>query len=399
MNKTMKTKTILNLAVIITALTIAIPYLTNAETVSGSSSSYTFYVDNCTNNKLATTLNCSPSTIKFQCDIQPTSFINNADFRIQGTEFSATQNSTNPTQFYYEYNKPQETNTNTDPITLDREQLTDVDGHKLNAFQTSTVNHNCTTCPTTITRYELTPCTITNTQTIGYISTNTTCTPNYNTTEACNYCNPDLQSNTTTCINGTQDISYNDNNYGSCCLVTGLPEDCPTNYYPYNTIVNQTCPMYASDLSCNVDTRPVIHDKINLVCTMPDSQDYCCVINLYQGNSLLSTSPEYKTTSNSFLTIASEQEARTCFQTTNLLMNGYYTDKELRPETPYKIQVLCSNNQTTKTSEYEIIGTYATPDYTTHMVKWAGDNATYLLLTTGLIIAGIILAIYIFKKI
>ena len=374
--------------------------ITQAVTITGQGSSYTFVIENCTSPDNTTTFDCNQATIRFECDAYNPAFINQVEFRIQGTDYITTQNSTNPNQFYYNYNKPAEGSTNTNPIVLDRERITDTQNIVVNAYQYVGINHNCTTCPANITRTELEACQLNDTMLVQYESSNETCIPSYNTTENCNYCNPNLQANYSTCdINNTQTITYNDLNLSTCCLMTGLISDCPTYYYPYNETYVQSCTQYAQQINCTADPTPVLNDKINVVCTIPDNKTYCCIVNTYQGNNLLATSPEYKQTSQSILSLSSQQETRTCFTPSAGLLNAYYTQKELRPDNNYKIEVLCTNTlgQAIK-YQTPVNPVYHSVDWLPYRLKWFGTSPITIIFTILVIIAILLVIIWLIKK-
>ena len=382
---------------IIILLTIS---LVSAVTITGQGSSYTFTVENCTSPQINNTYNCSTDTIRYQCDFSPIAFINQVEFRIQGTDYTTTQNSTHPNQFYYNYNKPSEGTTNLDPIILDRERITDTNNKKVNAYEYIGINHNCTTCPANLTRTELEICQTNDTQRIQYISSNETCIPSYNTTESCNYCNSNLITNITECdMNGTQTITYTDLNLTTCCLVTGLINDCPTYYYPYNQTYTQSCDIYAKQINCTADTTPVLNDKMNVVCTLPNNDSYCCVINTYQGSNLLATSPEYKEATQSIFTLSGQQETRTCFTPSQNLLNAYYTKKELRPDTNYMIEVLCTNaNGANIKYQTPIIPVYHQVDWITYRIKWFGQSPLTLIITIFVIAIVLLIIIFLIKR-
>lgn len=220
-----------------------------------------------------------------------------------------------------------------------------------------------------------------------------------NTIGSCNYCDESIFQNTSECeSNGTQTVSYFDNNYASCCAVTGLLEDCSILYPPYNTITTQNCIPLLTQINCTLDPQPILNPKINVNCVMPDNEEYCCVVNTYQGTNLLATSPEYKNPSSSILTLGIESETRNCFPTTNKLLNAYYTTKELRPKIGYTIEVLCTSNSSTLRTQSNIMPVYHTEDWLTARINWFGDNPMTLIGTGLLILAVIFLLILIIKK-
>jgi len=392
----MKQKTIITILMFLICV-----YIAQAVTISGQGSSYSFTIENCTSPDNATTFNCSSATIRFECDIYNPAFIDEVQFRIQGTDYTTTQNSTNPNQFYYLYNKPSEGTTNLNPIVLDRERITDTNNKKVNAYEYVGLNHNCTTCPANITRTELEPCQLNDTQRVEYTSSNETCIPSYNTTESCNYCNPNLQANYSECdTNNTQTITYTDLNLSTCCLMTALPSDCPTYYYPYNDTYTQSCDYYLQEINCTADQKPVLNDKINLVCTLPDNKTYCCVVNTYQGSNLLATSPEYKEATSSIFTLSGQQETRTCFTPSQSLLNAYYTKKELRPDNSYMIEVLCTNtNGQAIKYQTPINPEYHQTDWVVYRLKWFGEKPITYIITFVVLIIIILLIIFVIKKV
>jgi len=124
-----------------------------------------------------------------------------------------------------------------------------------------------------------------------------------------------------------------------------------------------------------------------LNCELPNEESYCCVVNIYQGanlTDLLASTPEYTNKGNSAL-LPQDQETRTCFTPTSRLLNAYYTDKEIRPDTSYKVEVKCTTTNTTLLSQYQINPQYHQYDWLPHRLKWFGDNV--IMLTMGTIVA------------
>lgn len=382
-------------------LILTVPTLVLGVIAVGSSSSYTFYVENCTSPQLNQVLNCSPATVRFECDIEPSAFIDDVSFRVDGADYTTTQNISRPQQFYLTYNKPQEVVTNNNPLTLSREQITDVDLQKLNAYEIVEINRSCTTCPASYSTTTIQACNISNQEIIQYISNNESCAPSYNLTQSCNYCSPNIFANYSTCDqNGTRTVNYFDLNYTTCCLTTGLSEDCIINTPTYNP-ANESCNYYTNQFTCTLDNTPVIDNKMNVNCELPTDEETCCVVNIYQGTnftSLLQTSPEYKSTSNFFL-LPKDQETRTCFTPNQRLLNAYYTDKEIRPNTAYKLEIKCTSQNTTLLSQYQITPEYHTYDWLTHRIEWFGNSPITITLTIIVIIAIIAILVIIAKKI
>jgi len=133
---------------------------------------------------------------------------------------------------------------------------------------------------------------------------------------------------------------------------------------------------------------------------MPTNQTYCCVINIYQNQYLLATTPEYKDATNSLLALRSEEETRQCFTPQQRLMNGYYTKKELRPETTYILETKCTTNSGTTIKHQGFI----TPEY--HRYDWLpyrlvsiGKRPILTILTIVAIILLFLLGVWAIQKI
>lgn len=381
------------ISLIILFLLVIIP-IAQATIITGQGSSYTFNITDCyaTPN---TTLTCQPATIFFSCNIENPIFIDQVDYRIDGTDYTTTQNSTDPSRFYYFYNKPAETTTNLNPLTFDRQRITDVNNKKVNAYELVQIPRNCTTCPATYTQTTIQSCNSSDQKIIQYTSSNETCSPSYNATETCDYCQPTIISETTICdFNGTQTTSYTDLDYANCCLVTGLTNDCVINTALYDNETTQ-CNYLTKDFDCQIDTEPILNKKINLNCELP-SENYTCIVNVYQElqnqtttykSTLLATTPEYKKSSGSLLSLAQESEERTSFQTDHRLLNAYYTTKELRPENTYKIQVLCSQPQQNSIMYEELVQpVYHTPDSIVYRSVWGTQNNLLIIFWGAVII-------------
>jgi hypothetical protein len=255
-------------------------------------------------------------------------------------------------------------------------------------------------CQVNFTRTELEPCQLNDTIRVTYVSSNETCNASINTTEACNYCDANIIMNTTLCdANSTQNITYTDLNLSTCCYMTSLINDCPTLYTPYNETYTQSCTYYIQDFNCTTDTTPVLNDKMNVVCIMPDNNTYACVVNTYQGTNLLATSPEYKEATSSIFTLSGQQETRTSFTPVQQLLNGYYTQKELRPDNIYTIEVLCTNaNNTILRYQTAINPVYHSVDWLPYRIKWFGTSPLTIIFSILVILAILLGVIWLIKK-
>lgn len=242
------------------------------------------------------------------------------------------------------------------------------------------------------------PCLINDSQFISYTDTN-----NCNTTENlpqdngtweyCDYCQANVTCDQSECIDGYMNINCTDWNFYSCCIYTMLETDCPI-IEGYNQTrnpceENNTCGVnLTEDFPCEYDEIPILQKKMNVVCEMPDTDTYDCVVNILQNETLLATTPEYRQ-SNRFLGFGEEGETRTSFESTNTILNAYYVGKNLRTDTPFMLEIICSSpNQTIKT-QYCITPTYIKPDWILNKFVFIKQNPEIYIAITIVIIIGI----------
>jgi len=341
-------------------------------------------------------------TASWECNITDDLDVNNVNFTINEKNYTAIQYHPH---WYYNITFNDTTDIN-ETLTLTDVYAYDIFNQLNHTTLNLSINHIC----------QIYNCTPNWTLTYGACQTNDTMlltyydTNNCNTTEGlppdngtsvyCNYCTENLVQNLGECQpNGKQTVNHTDTNYTTCCLVTGLLSDCSILYYPYNETTTQNCTYYTTQFNCTYDPEPVLNKKINVICTLPND-DYCCLVNVYQNKNLLATTPEYKSTSNSFLTLISEKEERTCFTPQQKLLNAYYTEKELRPNTLYTLEVMCSStNGTVIVSQHPITPVYHIPDWLPHRLKWLGEHPVLLIVTLVAIILLFLFVVWVVKKI
>ena len=213
-------------------------------------------------------------------------------------------------------------------------------------------------------------------------------------------CNEDIEEVVGDCINGTRTSSWVDNNFYTCCYVTELEADCSILFSPFNETVIENCsevPICEENLTinftCQYDAIPILSNKINVQCEMPSNQTYCCVVNILQNGTLLQTNPEYKKSTNALVSWkVGEEEPRTCFEPSSRLLNAFYTSKNVRTDTPFTMEVICtSNDGTTIKSQHCITPTYDKPDWIINRIIWTKNNVAYILI--GLLITLILVLI------
>lgn len=233
--------------------------------------------------------------------------------------------------------------------------------------------------------------------------TNTTLPGDNGTEVSCNYCSQDLEQILGICTaSQTQSVSWIDNNYTTCCQVTSIASDCGIDFTPFNETTSQSCQFYTQEFNCTIDPTPVLNKKINVYCELPTENE--CIINLkqLQANStfvLLQTTPEYQNPSETIINLFNrETELRSAFPTVNKLLNAYYTQKELRPNTNYMVEVICRDNSTTLTYQQLITPNFKTPDWGIQRFVWARQNLSFLIITAVLILLATLTIIYFIQK-
>lgn len=340
-------------------------------------------------------------TAKWVCNITDDVDVNNVDFTINGVNYTAIKNDT---QWYYSITFI-DVGTIIENLTLTDVYAYDLLNNLNHTTQNETIEHTCIICIENWVA-QLGSCLTNDTQFKTYndnntCGTNDTLPADNGTYVFCDYCYEDLQQTLGECNStNNQTVDYTDDNYGSCCSVTGLVTDCSIDYYPYNETTYQSCDFYQIDFDCTYDSTPVLNNKINVICEMPDNQTYCCLVNIYQDTNLLATTPEYKDATNSFLAIRSEEETRECFTPNQRLLNAYYTKKELRPNTDYLMEVICTTtNGTTIKSQALINPEYHEYDWLPHRLVSIGEKPVLTIITIVVIIFLVLLGIFGIKKI
>lgn len=161
----------------------------------------------------------------------------------------------------------------------------------------------------------------------------------------CDYCSEDIEQVLGLCdyINGSyiQTVDYTDNDYFSCCAITGIISDCSIDYSPYNESTIQVCnTSLEHDFEISIDTALYfgfgiggLHsDKVNGKIWINDTNTtyYCVSYVETPDRNLLQTNPSYtKRTDNTLSIIPKEIEDREFFVTENGLSNVYWTDYNL----------------------------------------------------------------------
>lgn len=226
----------------------------------------------------------------------------------------------------------------------------------------------------------------------------------------CNYCSEDLETLYSACYLSSgiyiRDVSYQDNNYFSCCAITSLVSDCSVDYSPYNTTTTENCSVsLESDFDISLDTDLTFgwgigglnSDKASgKIWINNTNTSYYCLsyVETYSGN-LVQTNPPYTKRVVGLLQIfGKEYEDREYFITHNGLANVYWTsDKLVIDGRQYIFGVECAGNgQNLKSEMLATVGHNPVNEPTTRFF-WAKENFFGLFL--GLLFL-IILAFIIF---
>lgn len=259
-----------------------------------------------------------------------------------------------------------------------------------------------------------TACDITDSSIKYYIDQNMCGTTDYlpidnNTIVPCNYCSENIVNVTTPCIlvgsEGKNNVSYLDNNYYSCCVLTNFTSDCDILYSPYNETMEADCALETTQFDVDYDTtayfgvgKDKVYWKINL---NRSGDNYTCVsfINTMEGN-LIQTNPNYGKRTDSILQLTGTgYEDRDFFPTHNGIANIYFTNENLIIDgRQYIFGVECSgNNETLLTTRIVNVG-YEAINAPITRYFWAGNNIVPIIIGILIIIALAMFVGYIWRR-
>ena len=153
--------------------------------VNSSTEIYTFEVLNCTAN--TTDIGCPAVSVRYSCNITPYSYIDWVQFRINGTDYTTTQNNE---IFHYDWNKTQTPYDSDTYIVFDRGKIHDIGNGNAYFYPNVSVHLSCDACDYNIS-YGL--CQMNDTREVQYIGTGIGNCTSYNASESCDYCTPDWE--------------------------------------------------------------------------------------------------------------------------------------------------------------------------------------------------------------
>ena len=226
----------------------------------------------------------------------------------------------------------------------------------------------------------------------------------------CNFCSEDLQQSLSVCLwNGTgyfQDVTWIDNNYYSCCVLTGQILDCSINAFPYNISTVQMCTALSDDFDVQLDDTVYFgfdvggYDKVYGKVYINGSEEYSCVsyVKTTTGK-LLQSNPVYELQTTSLINVLGKpSENREVFVTNNGLANVFWTKENLVVDgSEYVFGVECSSNSTHKISEKVVNVFYENVNSPVTRWFWFRDNMLFIGLGLIITIFIIILASMVIK--
>ena len=220
---------------------------------------------------------------------------------------------------------------------------------------------------------------------------------------SCNYCSEDLQDYNTTCDGTTYETYWLDLNEQICCNVTGLPSDCSIQSPPYDTNTTYNCTLLTIEFNCSYDSEPYLTERMNIVCTMPDADDYSCVVYVSKDVNtqiVLQSTPEFTSYEFTLLSIFTHKrlEGKEYFTPSNRILNAYYTNKHLETENEFIVTVECQSDNNTYKSQFYIEPQYRGLSRVTNRMLWVRENMVWVIILGIVFFIAITFIIWIFKK-
>jgi hypothetical protein len=199
----------------------------------------------------------------------------------------------------------------------------------------------------------------------------------------CDYCAPSITSVATSgCVyhNGSYmtNYSYIDNNYYSCCAITGLISDCLINYAPYNISFTTGCLNVTTDflvnhpLTCEYDLKS--DDKCYFSYDLNRSGDWKCIgLVRTENGDLIQTTPEYTAKVDTIITLgSSDYENREYFTAYNGVGQAYFTKENLIFDgRSYVFSIECSNGTNRLQSDHLLAVEYSNLNTPVNRGVWA----------------------------
>lgn len=220
------------------------------------------------------------------------------------------------------------------------------------------------------------------------------------TMAACNYCSEAIVAKQDPC--GYYDDPegffvrdyYVDNNYRSCCAVTGLATDCSIHNSPFSESTYTDCSPHSDFLqtmTCDTENfteHGVGDDKSYWLCTLPESVDAKCVAFVKDHISgVVQVNPQYEQRQGSRYFVPEKVEDRKSFTASNGLVSVYFTKENLLFDgRDYLYSVRCSSATDTYTFGKVVTPQYSNINEPTTRLFWLKGNMVALVAGVFLLI-------------
>lgn len=350
-------------------LLLALPFVYGIE-VNSSTEIYTFNVTGCQANE--TDVGCPDAWIRFSCSISNYVYIDYADYRIDGTDYTASRSDDH---FWYDWHKGVTIEDTSTTIDFERGTIYDVSNGTALFFPSVNVSLECDACDYNITYHN---CTLNDTRTVEYAGDGSPNCTSHNETENCDYCAPSWEITSDCLANNTELRTYYDS-FG-CYGITGLYSDsCGYTFPDCSQWIN--CSYLRQDMSCGYDSQPLIEiagNRIFWYCSINETEEsHHCISYVKEAGYTVQTNPQQKTFSSGIF--AKEQETREFFTAQNGLVNPYFTTDNLKHNTTYIFGVECSSSGAKIVEEHYVTPMFENLDTFVYRGVWVRENVGYII--------------------
>lgn len=147
---------------------------------------------------------------------------------------------------------------------------------------------------------------------------------------------------------------------------------------------------YAQALTLTCQDYPSfnVNEKEYCMSEIPSNysgESFKCISFITYDGEVIQTNPEYKERSNALISIiGGEEESRESFVPANLIVNFYYTSKNLLPQYNYTLNLVCHSQNYRLSGNRTISIDYENLDFVFARTEWAKRNVGYI--TAGAIV-------------
>lgn len=160
----------------------------------------------------------------------------------------------------------------------------------------------------------------------------------------------------------------------------------------------------AQELNLTCQDRPnfELQEKEYCMSEIPSNysgESFKCISFMTYDGEVIQTNPEYKERSSALVSIiGGDEESRESFIPANLIVNFYYTSKNLFPDYNYTLNLVCHSQNHRLTGNKTIIMDYANLDFVFARTEWAKRNVGYISAGILVLIFMITLLVIIWKQ-